>query len=51
MENWGLITYREINLVYDEKTTPDYIKQNINVMIFHELGITKLLFCYKNCIY
>jgi aminopeptidase N len=38
MENWGLVTYREINLLYDENTTPDYIKQNINVMIYHELA-------------
>lgn len=38
MENWGIITYREINLLYDEKTTPYYVKQNINVMIHHELA-------------
>lgn len=37
MENWGLITYRESRLLYDEPTTSDIAKQNIASVIIHEL--------------
>jgi aminopeptidase 2 len=38
MENWGLVTYREICLLYDEKTTSAAIKQRIAYVVGHELA-------------
>lgn len=37
MENWGLITYRETNLLYDEKDSSSYNKQRVASVISHEL--------------
>lgn len=37
MENWGLITYRESRLLYDEHSTSDVAKQSIASVIIHEL--------------
>ncbi|XP_017320538.2 glutamyl aminopeptidase [Ictalurus punctatus] len=37
MENWGLITYRESNLLYDEKESSSYNKQRVASVIAHEL--------------
>lgn len=37
MENWGLITYRESRLLYDEHSTSDIAKQSIASVIIHEL--------------
>lgn len=37
MENWGLITYRENNLLYDEKESSSYNKQRVASVIAHEL--------------
>lgn len=37
MENWGLITYRETNLLYDEKESSSYNKQRVASVIAHEL--------------
>lgn len=37
MENWGLITYRESNLLYDEKESSSYNKQRVASVISHEL--------------
>ncbi|CAK9796737.1 Aminopeptidase N [Anthophora quadrimaculata] len=37
MENWGLVTYRESRLLYDESTTSDVAKQTIASVIVHEL--------------
>ena len=34
MENWGLVTYREICLLYDEKTTSAANKQRIAYGVF-----------------
>lgn len=36
MENWGLITFRAVYLIYDEKTTTARTKQNIADLITHE---------------
>lgn len=36
MENWGLITYRETNLVYDPALTAPFAKQRIATVIAHE---------------
>ncbi|KAM4724354.1 glutamyl aminopeptidase [Anableps anableps] len=37
MENWGLITYRETNLLYDEKESSSFNKQRVASVIAHEL--------------
>ncbi|XP_035024111.2 glutamyl aminopeptidase [Hippoglossus stenolepis] len=37
MENWGLITYRETNLLYDENQSSSYNKQRVASVIAHEL--------------
>ncbi|CAG9773710.1 unnamed protein product [Ceutorhynchus assimilis] len=38
MENWGLITYRERLLLWDEEKSPDINKQPIATVIAHELA-------------
>ncbi|KAL0968988.1 hypothetical protein UPYG_G00220880 [Umbra pygmaea] len=37
MENWGLITYREANLLYDEQQSSSHNKQRVASVIAHEL--------------
>ncbi|XP_024134397.1 glutamyl aminopeptidase isoform X1 [Oryzias melastigma] len=37
MENWGLITYRETNLLYDSKESSSSNKQRVASVIAHEL--------------
>ncbi|XP_053317476.1 glutamyl aminopeptidase [Spea bombifrons] len=37
MENWGLITYRETNLLYDEQESATVNKQRVAAVIAHEL--------------
>ncbi|XP_064306187.1 glutamyl aminopeptidase [Phalacrocorax carbo] len=37
MENWGLITYRETNLLYDPKESATYNKQRVAAVVAHEL--------------
>ncbi|XP_076831506.1 glutamyl aminopeptidase isoform X2 [Brachyhypopomus gauderio] len=37
MENWGLITYRETNLLFDEKESSSNNKQRVASVISHEL--------------
>uniref|UniRef100_A0A8C8RPW2 Aminopeptidase n=1 Tax=Pelusios castaneus TaxID=367368 RepID=A0A8C8RPW2_9SAUR len=37
MENWGLITYRETNLLYDPKESASSNKQRVAAVIAHEL--------------
>ncbi|RCN47475.1 hypothetical protein ANCCAN_06506 [Ancylostoma caninum] len=38
MENWGLITYRENSLLYDEKLYGPMNKQRVALVVAHELG-------------
>lgn len=38
MENWGLITYRETAILYDENAASAYSKYNIANTIAHELA-------------
>lgn len=38
MENWGLVTYRTVLLLYQEGSTPLQIKQQIASVVAHELA-------------
>lgn len=38
MEHWGLITYRETNLLYDERESSSANKQRVAAVISHELA-------------
>jgi aminopeptidase N len=38
MENWGLVTYREVALLIDEATASAQAKQNVAVTVVHELA-------------
>jgi aminopeptidase 2 len=38
MENWGLITYRIVDVLYDEKTTGAAMKERIAETVQHELA-------------
>jgi aminopeptidase N len=37
MENWGLISFREDRIIFDEKIASTYQKQHLNT-ISHELA-------------
>jgi aminopeptidase N len=38
MENWGLITYREVAMLYDEATAPIESKQYVAMVVSHEIS-------------
>nr|XP_045603518.1 glutamyl aminopeptidase-like [Procambarus clarkii] len=38
MEHWGLITYREVNLLYDARGSSSYNKQRVASVVAHELA-------------
>ncbi|XP_076049754.1 glutamyl aminopeptidase-like [Oratosquilla oratoria] len=38
MEHWGLITYRETNLLYDDRSSSSYNKQRVAAVVAHELA-------------
>jgi len=38
MENWGLVTYRESRMLYDEKESSTKAQQNVASVIAHELA-------------
>ncbi|XP_039261142.2 aminopeptidase N-like [Styela clava] len=38
MENWGLVLYRDVYLLYDEDTSSVFDKQTVTRIISHELG-------------
>jgi len=38
MENWGLLTYRETSMLYDENHSPITNKQDIRNVIAHEIS-------------
>ncbi|XP_076453772.1 glutamyl aminopeptidase-like [Babylonia areolata] len=38
MEHWGLITYREVNLLYDPKKASAANKQRVAVVVAHEIS-------------
>mmetsp|Transcript_89966 Transcript_89966/g.162274 ORF Transcript_89966/g.162274 Transcript_89966/m.162274 type:complete len:905 (-) Transcript_89966:51-2765(-) len=38
MENWGLVTYREVDLLIDRKTASGQQKQRVCIVVTHELA-------------
>lgn len=38
MENWGLVTYQEGSLLYEEGVSSALVKQMITMLIAHELA-------------
>jgi len=38
MEHWGLITYREVNLLYDRNKASAANKQRVAVVVAHEIS-------------
>ena len=38
MENWGLVTYREVDLMIDEKKASSQQKQRVAIVVAHELA-------------
>lgn len=38
MENWGLITYREAALLYEDRVTARINKQRVATVVAHELA-------------
>ncbi|POS86040.1 Metalloproteases (zincins) [Erysiphe pulchra] len=38
MENWGLITYRVVDLIFDEKTSGAAVKERVAEVVQHELA-------------
>ncbi|KAF9378269.1 hypothetical protein CPB97_009671 [Podila verticillata] len=38
MENWGLITYRTVALLYDEKTSAAHVKEQVAYTVAHEIA-------------
>jgi len=38
MENWGLVTYREVDLLIDEKSASSQQKQRVGSVVTHELA-------------
>lgn len=44
MENWGLVTYSESDLLYEEGTSSEFHKEGIAKLIAHELAHQVCLF-------
>lgn len=38
MENWGLVTYREVDLMIDTATASSARKQRVAIVVAHELA-------------
>jgi len=38
MENWGLVTYREVTLLIDETQSSSAAKQHVALVVGHELA-------------
>lgn len=38
MENWGLVTYRELSLLFDPTKSSNLVKRNATMTIAHELA-------------
>lgn len=37
MENWGLVTFREVTMLHDEKVSAPLNKQRVSTIIAHEI--------------
>lgn len=46
MENWGLVTYRETNLLYDPLTSSNGNKETTATIIAHELAHMVSIFLF-----
>lgn len=46
MENWGLVTYRETNLLYDPVTSSNSQRERTATIIAHELAHMVLLYMH-----
>ena len=46
MEHWGLITYREVNLLYDPNKASAANKQRVAVVVAHEISHQVLNVCF-----
>lgn len=38
MENWGLITYRDVNLLYDSQKSASASRERVTQVVTHELS-------------
>lgn len=38
MENWGCVTFREVDLLIDEKTATIANKQRVSLVVSHEIA-------------
>ena len=38
MENWGLVMFREVDLLLDEKTASSYQRERVTSVVLHELA-------------
>ena len=52
MENWGLVTYREVYLLIDSKVSSTRMKMNVALVVAHELahlwfGDLVTMVCFK----
>ena len=43
MENWGLVTYREALLLFNETTSTTRDRENVIATIAHEFTVSELL--------
>ncbi len=46
MENWGLITYRESSLLYNNKTDTIANKRRVSLVVSHELAHQWVFFLF-----
>lgn len=47
MENWGLITYREAALLYEDRVTARINKQRVATVVAHELAHQVRIFFFS----
>lgn len=48
MENWGLITYRDSMLLYDEDSSTTRVKESIAKVVCHELAHQVRYICFDH---
>ena len=47
MEHWGLITYREVNMLYDGREASAANKQRVAVVVAHEIAHMVRYYSYR----